>query len=101
MDGLLSLLIFAGLFFLMMRFGCGAHLMRGRRHHQEEAHRAAPRNRIEGRHLDPVCGQPVNSSEGYGKMHDDQLYRFCSRQCLDVFEAEPGRFTNRGESVTP
>ena len=25
MEGLISLLLFAGLFFLMMRFGCGAH----------------------------------------------------------------------------
>jgi hypothetical protein len=28
-EGLLSLLFFAGLFFLMMRFGCGAHMAHG------------------------------------------------------------------------
>ena len=26
MDGLLSLLLFAGLFYVMMRFGCGSHM---------------------------------------------------------------------------
>lgn len=29
MEGLFSLLLFAGLFFLMMRFGCGAHMVHG------------------------------------------------------------------------
>lgn len=29
MEGLFSLLLFAGLFFLMMRFGCGAHIAHG------------------------------------------------------------------------
>lgn len=29
MEGLLSLLVFAGLFFLMMRFGCGSHISHG------------------------------------------------------------------------
>lgn len=34
MEGLFSLLLFAGLFFLMMRFGCGAHVMHGGHNHQ-------------------------------------------------------------------
>jgi hypothetical protein len=34
MDGWLGILIFAALFFVMMRFGCGAHMMRG---HGKEA----------------------------------------------------------------
>ena len=29
MEGLFSLLLFAGLFFLMMRFGCGSHISHG------------------------------------------------------------------------
>ena len=31
MEGLTSLLVFGGLFYLMMRFGCGAHSVHG--HH--------------------------------------------------------------------
>lgn len=37
MDGLLSLLLFAGLFFLMMRFGCGSHIGHGHRHGGHDA----------------------------------------------------------------
>ncbi|MEE9598461.1 MAG: hypothetical protein V3V96_16940 [Acidiferrobacterales bacterium] len=29
MEGLFSLLLFAGIFYLMMRFGCGAHMVHG------------------------------------------------------------------------
>lgn len=29
MEGLLSMLLFGSLYFLMMRFGCGAHVMHG------------------------------------------------------------------------
>lgn len=81
MDGLLSLLLFAGFFYLMMRFGCGAHMTHGGRY---AGHEDAP-----AKHIDPVCGMEVDIKQGYGKMHEGRLYRFCSRTCLDKFEAEP------------
>lgn len=34
MEGLLSLLLFAGFFYFMMRFGCGAHLVHGHAGHK-------------------------------------------------------------------
>ncbi len=86
MDGLLTFLIFAGLIYLMMRFGCGAHMAHGR-----GASRGAGRSDAD-KHTDPVCGEVVPTNEGYGKMHADRLYRFCSRQCLDAFETEPERY---------
>ena len=86
MDGLLTFLIFAGLFFLMMRFGCGSHMTRGRAANRGAAGPDADK------HIDPVCGEVVPTHEGYGKMHANRLYRFCSRQCLDAFEAEPQRY---------
>jgi YHS domain-containing protein len=85
MEGLGSLLLFAVLFFLMMRFGCGAHLG-GQRHGHGKAPPAPE-------HQDPVCQRPVPPTEGYGLMHGGALYRFCSRECLDRFEADPGRYT--------
>jgi len=33
MDGLFSLLLFAAFFYIMMRFGCGAHMVHGHGHH--------------------------------------------------------------------
>ncbi|MBU3903929.1 MAG: hypothetical protein KKG03_05370 [Gammaproteobacteria bacterium] len=41
MEGLFSLLLFAGLFFLMMRFGCGSHMAHGGHDHQHGGHDAA------------------------------------------------------------
>ena len=86
MEGLGSLLLFAAAFFLMMRFGCGAHMMHG--------HRGAS-DKDSSKHIDPVCGKNVPPLEGYGKMHAGQLYRFCSRQCLDAFDDEPERYVSK------
>lgn len=90
MDGLLTFLIFAALFYLMMRFGCGAHMVHGHGSGKND----------EGKHIDPVCGMDVPTNEGYGKMHQGQLYRFCSRSCLDKFEAEPNRFLGERKEET-
>lgn len=89
MEGLLSLLLFGGLFFLMMRFGCGAHLMHSGHDHDPGGKADAQ----DPGHRDPVCGMGVDPSTGYGKMHEGRLYRFCSRACLDLFDAEPARYT--------
>ena len=83
MEGLLSLLLYAGLFYVMMRFGCGAHMMHG----NKTGHNSGAVKRI-----DPVCGMEVDREQGYGIMHEKQLYRFCSRNCLDKFEVDPGRY---------
>lgn len=87
MEGLLSLLLFAGFFFLMMRFGCGAHMAHGK-HGGHAGHSDTVK------HIDPVCGMEVDAEKGYGMMHKGQLHRFCSRSCLDKFEAEPDRYLN-------
>ena len=34
MEGLFSFLLFAGFFYLMMRFGCGAHMIHGSHGHK-------------------------------------------------------------------
>ena len=85
MDGLLSLLLFAVLFFVMMRFGCGAHIMHGHRGHNDEAGATDAAK-------DPVCGMQVAQGTGYAMSWGGRAYRFCSRQCLDKFEAEPTKF---------
>ena len=75
MDGLLSLLFFAFLFYLMMRMGCGSHMTHG----------------------DPVCHMVVNQDVGYGMMYEGRLYRFCSRNCLDKFDNNPLQYLNQTE----
>ncbi len=95
MDGLVSLLLFAGLFYLMMRFGCGAHMVHGG--HGKKGHEGRQEHGDEAgpSHVDPVCGMQVAPEEGYGKMHDGRLFRFCSRACLDKFEAEPEVYSRK------
>ena len=95
MEGLLSFLIIGGLFFLMMRYGCGAHMAHGG-HGGHGSHSAGN----EEKHTDPVCGMDVDMNQGYGKMHANQLYRFCSRKCLDKFEADPEKYLNQPAAST-
>ena len=92
MEGLIPLLLVGGLFFLMMRFGCGAHVMDGGHasRHKENATDGPS-------HTDPVCGMKVTPEAGYGKMHNGKLIRFCSRGCLDKFEAEPERYLGKDD----
>ncbi|MGK2924237.1 MAG: YHS domain-containing protein [Lysobacterales bacterium] len=92
MDGLFSLLLIAGVFFLMMRFGCGAHMVHGG-HGGHGSH-----DQGGATHVDPVCGMEVDMKKGYGKMHDGKLYRFCSRACLDSFEASPEKYVGQQQA---
>jgi YHS domain-containing protein len=90
MNGLLSLLLFAVFFYLMMRFGCGAHMVHGHGDHDHEGH--GGQGARDGSAKDPVCGMAVEPGQGYTKNHEGRLLHFCSRKCLDKFEAEPQRY---------
>ncbi|MEZ5318122.1 MAG: YHS domain-containing protein [Vicinamibacterales bacterium] len=100
MEGLVTLLLFAGLFYFMMRFGCGAHAVHGHGGgHGGHGGGAAEQGRhghaeSTARAIDPVCGMEVARGEGYTKMHGGQEYRLCSRACLDKFEANPDQYAH-------
>jgi len=91
MRGLLPLLLYAGLFYLMMRFGCGAHMVHGHGGRGEHEEHNAPGGH-EGSAKDPVCGMAVQPGQGYTKNHEGRELHFCSRKCLDKFDAEPQRY---------
>jgi YHS domain-containing protein len=76
----------------MMRFGCGSHMVHG--HHRHE-HGATGRA---GSSRDPVCGMDVETGRGYSEIFDGKPYRFCSRTCLDKFDAEPQRYVQSGRA---
>ena len=84
MEGLGSFLLFAVFFYLMMRYGCGAHMMHG---HGGHTHSHGAGNDV--KQIDPVCNMEVETDKGYGKMYQGTLYRFCSKSCLDKFDADP------------
>jgi len=88
MEHMFSFLIFAVLFYLMMRFGCGVHAVHGHLMPDKEGP-GAPEN-----FHDPVCGVKVVPEEGYVKSSRGRNYRFCSRTCLDEFEAQSDYFSH-------
>ena len=89
MPGLLTLLLYAGFFYFMMRFGCGAHMVHG---HGGHTHGNDGDTAGKGHDTDPVCGMTFARDLGYTKVHEGRPYRFCSRACLDKFEANPQRY---------
>jgi YHS domain-containing protein len=100
MEGLGTLLLFAALFYFMMPFGCGAHMVHGhggggRGDHAGHGGHAGPGGREQGTSArDPVCGMAVASEQGYTKMYGGRDYRFCSRACLDKFEEHPDQYAS-------
>ena len=96
MEGLGSFLLFALLFYFMMRFGCGAHMVHGHGSHSSHGRHGDKG----GKFVDPVCGIEVEPDKGYGKMYQGELYRFCSRSCLDIFDAEPEKYFKQREEGT-
>ena len=97
MEGLGSLLLFAALFYFMMRFGCGAHMVHGhggggRGEHAGHGGRGGHEQGPDAR--DPVCGMDVAPGQGYGKMYGGRDYRLCSRTCLDKFDENPDQYAS-------
>lgn len=90
MKALLPLLMYAGLFYLMMRFGCGAHMVHGRGGHGTAHDHGGADPNESGK--DPVCGMTVAAGQGYTKSQGSRTLHFCSKACLDKFEAEPQRY---------
>lgn len=101
MDGWVTFLLFAGFFYLMMRFGCGAHAVHGGHGgHGGGGHEGhGGHGDQEASAKDPVCGMGVEPGQGYSKIHEGREVRFCSRNCLDKFDKEPQRYlSERGGS---
>ncbi len=95
METLLWFAVWAGLIFVMMRFGCGAHIMgHGRGRHDGHGNQA-PGDRDSMRwvapatDIDPVCRKTVNTASAKSAVYSSMVYYFCSNECRDRFEATP------------
>lgn len=97
-SGLQSLLWFgliAIFFFLMMRGGCGSHVMGHGRHSndgQPPGSGNGPSRMQTGTAVDPVCGRQVDPVSAKSSMFRGQAYFFCSAEHRDAFEADPERY---------
>lgn len=87
MERIIPFLLFALFFYMMMRGGCGSHAVHGH-HRGHEGHEGAHA----GDSKDPVCGMEVAPDAGYSEKYQNREYRFCSRKCLDQFDANPQQF---------
>ena len=96
MEALVYFLIWAGLIFVMMRFGCGAHILgRGHGHHSGNTQPNAGRVTPPETAIDPVCGRTVRTASAKPSIHDGTAFYFCSSDCREAFEANPARYPKR------
>lgn len=91
MESILYFLLLAGAFFLMMRFGCGAHVTG-----HGDARGSGTDGKLSGQRwaipqtaTDPVCGMTVQTRTARSTVHDGRIYYFCSSDCRERFEAAP------------
>jgi len=85
-----SLLLWGGLFFVMMRYGCGAHMMGGHGHGGHGGHADATPG---GDAKDPVCGMTVDPQKAAAAaVREGKTYYFCSTPCRDKFEQAPAKY---------
>ena len=94
LGNILYFLLLAGLFFFMMRVGCGAHIMGHGHHHggkEADDHSSdgnlrwlAPKQAV-----DPVCGMTVQTAGAKSSVYAGHVYYFCSQDCRAKFEAAP------------
>lgn len=81
------LLLWGGLFFVMMRYGCGAHMMGG---HGHGGHGGSTPGGVT---KDPVCGMDVDPQKAAAAaVREGVTYYFCSTSCRNQFEQAPGKY---------
>jgi YHS domain-containing protein len=103
MEALFYFVVWAGLIFLMMRFGCGAHIM-GRGHGQGQTRNKLVKSDNPELHwvpptkdTDPVCSKTVATDFAKPSVFAGNVYYFCSRECREVFEAAPDLYVGSGD----
>jgi YHS domain-containing protein len=91
------MLLWGGLFFFMMRYGCGAHMMGGHGGHGHRGHGgAAPGSEVK----DPVCGMAVDpKNAAAASVRAGITYYFCSTSCRDTFEQSPEKYVGSAYQV--
>lgn len=95
METILYLLFWAAVFLLLMRFGCGAHIM-GHGGHGHGGSHDGTGDRLDepATTIDPVCGMTVAPPNAKSSLYRGKAYFFCSVDCRDKFEAAPQKFAS-------
>jgi YHS domain-containing protein len=104
METLLYLALWGAAIFLMMRFGCGAHMMGHGHGHERGAKKDGQQPAGEMRWVppetdtDPVCGKAVSTGRAKSSVHAGNVHYFCSHECREAFEAAPDRYAGGGDT---
>ncbi len=93
MQSLIYFLIWGVVIFLVMRLGCGAHIM-GHGHGQQDS----PDNAVKSpeKAIDPVCGMIVETAKARSTVYSGWAYYFCSEDCRQKFETAPQTYLAEG-----
>jgi len=114
MDGILQIAVLGGLFFLMMKFGCGSHSSSHGPHDdgakknknlgeaqqlersmvpvvEHQGQETVPENDV-----DPVCRQTVPTDHAKTSLYNGLVYFFCSNECREEFESDPEKYAVSG-----
>ena len=88
--------LIAAFFFLMMRGGCGSHVM-GHGHHDHAGGTggSGAGGTAATTAIDPVCGMQVETAAAKTSVYRGTAYYFCSAQHRDAFENSPDSYLNR------
>jgi YHS domain-containing protein len=90
----------AALFFVMMRFGCGAHIMGYGHHHSTAEPDHALRTSVPSvppdQVTDPVCSMTLQASAAKTAAYRGRIYYLCSQDCREKFEAAPESYAKSG-----
>jgi YHS domain-containing protein len=105
MGTVISILLFVAFFYLMMKFGCGAHVHGGGcghgGHHREKTGERTPENitsenttpALKTVTRDPVCGMDIEVGRAFRSLeYGSKTYYFCSKDCLAKFRRQPEYF---------
>ena len=92
-------LISAAFFFLMMRSGCGSHVMgHGHQHHHDGEPSPGSTGSIPvtgpAQVRDPVCGMTIDRATARTSVLRGMVFYFCSDSCRSKFEATPDAFAS-------
>ena len=80
-------LLWGGLFYVMMRYGCGAHMLGG------HGHGGHGNTAAGGDVKDPVCGMTVDpKNAAAAAVRNGTTHYFCSTSCRDKFEQGPEKY---------
>jgi len=90
MDALIYFVVWGALIFLMLRFGCGAHVMGHGQHGAGDKNARRPAEKMRWvppeTDIDPVCGKTVQTGIAKSSVFEGMVYYFCSRECRERFE---------------